>query len=114
MGDGNRGCREGYKLCVNRWEMESVTALVEGEGDWEEIQWPGAWIFLCPRISVLEMQRGYVAFETPSEWCVALLWGTPEPTMCSQQGFKRHWDSLVGLKNLVDGLCQSNGLAKWC
>lgn len=25
--------REGYNLCVNRWEMESVTDPVGGEGD---------------------------------------------------------------------------------
>lgn len=32
--------------------------------------------------------------------------------MCSQQGFKRHWDSLAELGNLADSLSQSNGLVK--
>lgn len=60
-----------------------MTDLVAGESDWEEVQWPRAWIFFCPTVSALEMQRGYVTFENPKEWCVALLWDTPEPTIYS-------------------------------
>lgn len=66
-------------------------------------KWPGAWPFLY-FVSAQEMQRGHVACETPREWCVALLRGTPEPTICSQQGFLRHRDSLAELGNLVDGV----------